>query len=1061
MPRYRPVDSRVDFPALEGRILEFWRKARIFEKSLESRRGAPEWVFYEGPPTANGKPGIHHVVSRTFKDVFPRYRAMTGHYVHRKAGWDCHGLPVELEIEKEIGTQTKRDIEEFGIREFNARCRESVTRYVKDWERLTERIGFWLDLSEAYWTMTPDYIESVWWSLKRLHELGLLFEDDRSAAYCPRCGTGLSDHEVALGYTTVTDPSVTVRFPVTSGPLAERGASILAWTTTPYTLTANVALAVHPEITYAVVRSNGEPLVVAEALAPKLFGDDVVIEERLPANDLAGLSYEPPFDFIGGDGNAHIVVTGDFVTTAEGTGVVHIAPAFGQDDLDTGRRFGLAMVNPMDERGRLTDLAGPYTGMPVKEADPHITRDLEGSGKLWASSPYEHTYPLCWRCDTPLIYWARQSWYVGTRERKQQLLDANEDVGWYPEHIKHGRYGDWLRNNVDWALSRERFWGTPLPIWRCENRHDTVVGSLTELSDLAGRDVTRVDPHRPDIDEVMLSCPECGADARRVPEVIDAWYDSGAMPFAQWGYHPDLGRGAAEFERRFPADFICEAVDQTRGWFYSLMAEGVLLFDQSAYRNCVVLGLIVDKDGRKMSTRVGNALDPWTVLDRYGADALRWFLVAAGSPWTERRVYPEAVEDVVRRFLLTLWNTYAFFVTYANLDDADPGGPAVPLADRPPIDRWALSRLHGVVAHVRDALESYDATGAAREIDTFVDDLSNWYVRRSRRRFWDPARTTDAATKGAAYQTLYECLATLAGLLAPFTPFVAEEIYGNLAPAGSPESVHLSDYPSPDDAHRDPELEAAMDVSRKLVTLGRAARTQAGARVRQPLARALIHVPGDPRRLDPLIDLIAEELNVRTVQFAETAGELTTVRVRPNFRVLGPRLGARAQEVGRVLADDDGRLAADLAAGRSVMVPLGSGEAVELAPDDVEVLHEPGASWGVAAEGGLTVALDVEISPELKREGLAREIVHAVQGARKTAGLAVADRIELSIDAEGEAAEAVKEHRDLISAEVLATQLALGLASLDDGTVVHTDRIDLDGVNVGIAIRKVASFSGS
>jgi isoleucyl-tRNA synthetase len=1039
-------------PAVEGRVLEFWRDARIFEKSLELRTGAPEWVFYEGPPTANGKPGIHHVESRTFKDVYPRFRTMSGYYVHRKAGWDCHGLPVELEIEREIGTKTKRDIEAFGIEEFNRRCRESVTRYIAEWERLTDRIGFWLDLSDAYFTMTPDYIESVWWAIKRLHEQGLLFEDLKSVAYCPRCGTGLSDHEVAQGYTTVTDPSVYVRFPVTSGPLSAKDAAILAWTTTPYTLFANVALAVHPQVPYVLVKTGDERLVVAEALAPKLFGEDAEIEERLTAADLEGLTYEPVFDAYPPDGKAHVVVTADFVTTEDGTGIVHIAPAFGQDDLDLGKRYGLATINPMDTEGRF--VGGPHAGVFVKDADEAIITDLEAAGKLWKFVPYEHTYPLCWRCSTPLIYWARPSWYVRTTARKDELLRENEKVDWYPEHIKHGRYGDWLANNVDWALSRERYWGTPLPVWRCGSNHVTVVGSMAELSELAGRDVRKVDPHRPAIDEVTIACADCGEEARRVPEVIDAWFDSGAMPFAQWGY-PYAGK--EEFKKRYPADFISEAIDQTRGWFYSLMAESVLLFGENAYRNVVCLGHIVDQDGRKMSKSLGNILDPWTVLDAQGADGLRWYLLTSGSPWAARRVYPEALEDVVRRFLLTLRNTHAFFVTYANVDGVDAASLDVPSAERPPLDRWVLSQLHETVATAREGLERYDATGAGRRIDQFVDDLSNWWVRRSRRRFWDPAGTrVNDIGKRSAYATLYECLTTVARLLAPFTPFVADDLWRGLVsevdPA-APESVHLADYPREDPTKLDPGLDEAMATIRQIVALGRAARTEAKVRTRQPLSRALVHVPGDPARLTTLLDLVAEELNVKEIAFAASEGELAGYRARPNFKALGPRLGPRVKDVAAALAHDDGTLAGELAAGRPVTLDLDGGEVV-VGPEEVDLMRETREGWRLASDGATAVALDLTLTDDLRSEGLAREVIRAIQDARKEAGLDVSDRIEVTLfvaDEERTAAQdgPIDRFVELITGETLATHLRV-----EAGPGAGEPAVELDGHRIWVAIER-------
>ena len=1022
MARYRPVGPP-DFPALERRILERWRAERVFERTLELRKDAPEWVFYEGPPTANGRPGIHHVESRTFKDIYPRFKTMTGHRVPRKAGWDCHGLPVELEVEKEIGTSGKRDIEAFGVARFNDLCRASVTRYVEDWERMTERIGFWLDLSEAYRTMDPTYVESVWWSLKELHGRDLLFEADRVTAYCPRCGTGLSDHEVAMGYAQVTDPSVFVRFPVVeaSDPAAE-GAALLVWTTTPWTLISNEGAAVNPDQGYAIVDGPGGRVIVADTLKDAVVGEQYPARESIAGSRLVGTRYEPPFPNVE-PGAAHRVVAADFVGMEEGTGIVHLAPAFGAEDLDVGRHQGWPMFKPIDDAGRFTDLTPveDVRGLFFKDADGPITEDLERRGLLFRGGTTEHTYPLCWRCDTPLLYYARTSWYIRTTAVKDRLLEVNESVNWYPDHIKHGRYGDWLENNVDWALSRERYWGTPLPLWRCGQGHVTAVGSLQELSGLADRDVTGVDPHRPAIDEVTFPCPACGEEARRVPEVIDAWYDSGAMPFAQWGYHPDLGRGKAEFQARFPADFISEAVDQTRGWFYSLMAEGVLLRDSTAYRNCVVLGHVVDKDGRKMAKRLGNVIDPWTVLDRQGADALRWFMLTSGSPWQARRISMEVLDDVVRRFLMTLWNVYAFAVTYANADDVDPSADPVPVAERPLLDRWILSQLHGTARTARDGLEAYDATGAGRRIGAFVDDLSNWYVRRARRRFWSPGEAGASADTMAAHQTLHACLVTLSRLLAPFTPFVSEELYGNLAGTEAMPSVHMTDYPEADEAVIDPALDAAMAEARAVSSLGRTVRNDAKVKVRQPLARAVVHVHGDPEELRPLLDLVAEELNVKEVAFAESAEELGRWRAKPSYRDLGPKLGPKVKDVAAALAADDGTLAGALARGDEVEV---AGH--RLSTDDVDLVQETESGWGVASEGGTTVALDLDVTPELRREGLARDLVRAIQDARKAAGLEVTDRIELWVEASGEAAEALAEHRGWIAGEVLAIVLEDG-----------------------------------
>jgi isoleucyl-tRNA synthetase len=1048
---YRAVDSKVDLPALEQRVLEFWRDSRIFEKSMELRQGAPEWIFYEGPPTANGLPGLHHVESRTFKDIYPRFRTMAGYFVRRKGGWDCHGLPVELEVEKQIGTKTKRDIEEFGIAEFNRLCRESVKRYVAEWNRVTERIGFWIDLDDAYWTMDTEYVESVWWALKTLHGNGLLFEDHKSVAYCPRCGTGLSDHEVALGYTQVEDPSVFVRFPVVE-PSDERltGAALLAWTTTPWTLPSNLGMAVDPEATYAVVETGGEHLVLAEALTDKVLGTDGRVVATLPGEALVGTRYSPPYENL--DEGTHRVAAADFVALNEGTGLVHIAPGYGSDDLALGRREGWPVFNPMDDAGRFTDGVPEFLrGRFVKEADDDIIEDLRRRGLLLRAERYVHTYPLCWRCDTPLLYVARTSWYIRTTAKKDRLLEVNESVNWYPEHIKHGRYGNWLENNVDWALSRERYWGTPLPLWRCAKRHVTAVGSLTELSERAGRDVTGVDPHRPTIDEVVFACPECGEEARRVPDLIDVWFDAGAMPYAQWGYQPELGRGEQEFPARLPADFICEAIDQTRGWFYTLMAEGVLLFDSTAYRNVVCLGLLVDREGRKMSKSVGNVIDPWTVLDRQGADALRWFLIAGGSPWASRRVSVEAIDEVVRQFVLTLWNVYAFYVTYANADGFDPSeAPSVPVGERPPLDRWALSQLARTVREAREGMEGYDATRAGRRIAQFVDDLSNWYVRRARRRFWTASRHgSGERDKAAAYLTLHECLTTVARLLAPFTPFITEELWSNLAAGrdGAPESVHLADYPETDEAAIDPSLDQAMQAVREIVSLGRTVRTDTKTRVRQPLARAVVHYAGDHSALLPLLDLVAEELNVGSVEFAESAEQFGRWRAKPNFRVLGPRLGPGVKEVARVLSADDGALAGALARGDRV-----EAGGVALGPEDVDLSQDVLEGWGVAAEGGITVALDLEITPELRLEGLAREVVRLVQDARKTAGLDVADRIELGLWSTGHIADAVRAHRDFIVGETLAVALTDAVEDPE-----YAEDAEAEGSPVRITLRRASS----
>jgi isoleucyl-tRNA synthetase len=1047
-PRFRPVDPKVRFPDLEHSILAFWEEANVFPRSLAQREGAPEWVFYDGPPTANAKPHIGHAVTRTFKDVYPRYRTMTGHLVHRKAGWDCHGLPVEIEVEKEIGTTGKRDIEAFGVAEFNERCRVSVRRYVRDWEDLTRRIGFWIDMDDAYWTMDPSYIESVWWSLKRLHERGMLVEADKVTAYCPRCGTALSDAEVALGYETVEDPSVYVRFPIIEAADPELvGASLLVWTTTPWTLPSNTGVAVDPSAEYVVAEKGGERLLVAKPLVSVALGDEWSALESVRGEALIGARYEPPYPNVEG---AHTVVAGAFVQMEDGTGIVHMAPAFGAEDLEVGQVEGWPVFKPVGDDGRFNDLAPAFIrGLFVKDADPVIIEDLASRNRLLRAGTIEHTYPFCWRCGTPLLYYARTSWYVRTTAVKERLLEVNEEVDWHPDHIKHGRYGNWLENNVDWAVSRERYWGTPLPIWRCSEMHATAIGSLAELGTLVGRDLSDLDPHRPQIDEITFACPECGEEARRVPEVIDAWYDSGAMPFAQWAHHPELGRGEEPFERRFPADFISEAIDQTRGWFYTLMAEGVLHFDSTAYRAVVCFGFIVDEQGRKMSKSLGNVVDPMAVMERHGADALRWVLLTSGSPWSSRRLGDTVLEEAVRQFLLTLWHVHSFFVLYANAEGFDPDAePAPPISARPLLDRWILSRLAGTVREVREGMDGYDATGAGRRIQSFVDDLSNWYVRRSRRRFWNPGGGGGAESV-AAFHTLHECLVTTATLLAPFTPFVSEEIWSNLA-AGRherPESVHLADYPQVDEGAVDPGLDEGMALARLVVELGRRIRTETKTRTRQPLPVAVVHLPSAPGSFSSLRDTVAEELNVKKVDIAGSAEVFGRWRAKPDFKVLGPRLGPRVQAVAAALAEDDGTLAGRLVEGDSVEVIVG-GEPLTIGPGDVQLLHDVRSGLGVASEGGVTVALELEVTPELRREGVARELVRMIQDARKAAGLEVTDRIALAVGTSGEPADALAAYQGEIAAETLAVTV-----TADGGDGFRLEGM-LDGTPVVVTLRK-------
>jgi isoleucyl-tRNA synthetase len=1051
-PVFPAFPTRVDLPALEREMLRRWQETAVFERSLEQTADGPLWVFYEGPPTANGKPGAHHVEARVFKDLFPRFKTMKGYHVPRRAGWDCHGLPVELAVEKELGFTGKRDIEAYGIAEFNERCRASVLRHVADFSAMTERMGYWCDLDSAYRTMDTDYIESVWWSLQQIFDSGLLVEDHRVTPYCPRDETPLSDHEVSLGYADVVDPSVYVRFPLTGGPLADLApeaggrVALLVWTTTPWTLVSNTAVAAHPDVTYVAARTaDGEVLVVAEPLLARTLGtptedggdSGVTVLRRLTGRELAGSTYQRPFELLpnghfedpdagsdAADGPAaHYVVLADYVTVEDGTGLVHQAPAFGAEDLAVAREYGLPVVNPIGPDGRFRADVPLVGGMFFKEADEPLVADLRERGLLWRYEPYPHSYPLCWRCDTPLINYALPSWYIRTTAIKDKLLAENQATDWHPERIKDGRYGEWLRNNVDWALSRNRFWGTPLPVWRCgeDPKHLVCVGSLTELSSLAGRDLSGLDPHRPYVDEVTLPCPTCGATARRVPEVIDVWYDSGSMPFAQWGAPH---RNRAEFERQYPAQFICEAIDQTRGWFYTLMAIGTLVFGRSSYETVLCLGLLLDADGRKMSKHLGNVLDPFELFDRHGADAVRWLMLAGGSPWADRRVSHEGLEEIVRKVLLTYWNTASFFTLYANANGWSPAegeaAPAPAPADRPALDRWALSELHATVREVDAALESFDSLRAGRRLAAFIDDLSNWYVRRSRRRFWDG--------EPAALATLHECLTVLTRLMAPFTPFLTDWMWQRLwcsVHPKDPDSVHLTPWPETADALIDPQLGEQVALVRRVVELGRAARAGQAVKTRQPLSRALVGAQGFAALPAELRAQIAEELNVAAVDGLEAAGEaggagLVDVSVKPNYRALGRRFGNRTPLVAKAITE----AGADAASRHAVVV---DGETVELSDDELIVTETPREGWAVTAESGLSVALDLRVTPELRRAGVARDVVRVVQERRKAIGLDVTDRIELWwAAASPQVGEALREHAAAVAAEVLAVSFRAG-----------------------------------
>ena len=1031
---FAAVPQQPDLPRLEERVLARWRERNVVRQALEANPDGPLYRFYEGPPTANGRPGVHHIEARVFKDLFPRHRAMKGYRVPRKAGWDCHGIPVELEVEKELGFNRKQDIEDYGVEAFNVRCRESVQRYVDDWISLTERIAFWVDADDAYWTMAPSYVESVWWSLKRLWDEGLIYEGHRVVPYCPRCGTALSDHEVAQGYAETEDPSVYVRFPLREGPLADEDAALLVWTTTPWTLISNTAVAIGSDIAYVLVDTPAHgKLVLAADLVEAALGDEATLLRTVEPSELLGRHYEAPFDFVAVDSDWRFVTEADFVTTADGTGIVHLAPAFGADDLEVAKRHALPMVNPVDGEGRFTEAITPFAGQFVKDADTAITEDLRARGRLVRDGSYIHTYPFCWRCDTPLLYYAKPSWYIATTKIRERLLEVNAGVDWHPEHIRDGRYGDWLANNVDWSLSRERYWGTPLPLWRCDAcAQVTAVGSLAELSERTGTDHSTLDPHRPYVDDIAIPCDACeGGTAHRVPEVIDAWYDSGSMPFAQFGY-PHQPGSQERFAERFPADYICEAIDQTRGWFYSLMAVSTLLFDENSYRTVLCLGHIVDEDGRKMSKRLGNVIDPWELIGSRGADPVRWLMTTDGSPWLTRRVGHEIVDDVVRKLFLTLWNTVYFFATYARIDGWQPSRSPVPVEERPVMDRWILAELSSLVDTVDTSLDRYDATTAGRRIAAFVDDLSNWYVRRSRRRFWASGVSAD---KDAAFTTLHTCLVELSRLMAPFTPFLADELWERLVvdvEAGAAPSVHLTAFPAADESARDDELRRAMASARRVVALGRKAREDAGIGVRQPLRQALVTLPGSERAYwERVADIVADELNVRDVVLPRGETETVTRHLKPNFRALGPEHGKRTPQVAAAISEADAdSVAAALESNGAAVVEV-EGVGVTVTSGQVAVIEESVTGWEVASDGTHGVALDLDLDDDLRREGIAREVMRALNDLRKRCDLPLDARIRLTLAAEGEVAKALAEHRDTVATEVLADDLTL--AEVDDG----------------------------
>ena len=1041
---YKKVSTSLNFAEREMEVLEFWKEHKIFERSIEKRKEGPTFTFYDGPPTANGKPHIGHILTRVIKDIIPRYKTMKGYRVLRKAGWDTHGLPVELEVEKKLGINGKPQIENYGVEPFIHKCKESVWTYEKEWRKMSERVGFWADMDNPYVTYHNTYIESIWWALKQIWDKGLIYKGHKIVPYCSRCGTSLSSHEVAQGYKDVNEPSVYVKFNVKGQP----GVFLLAWTTTPWTLPSNVGLTVNPDETYIKARCEDEVYILAEALAESVLAEKFEVLGKMKGIELFGLEYEPLFDFAldGLDKKAYYVVTDDFVTLTEGTGIVHTAPAFGEDDARVGKKFDLPFVQLVNEQGKFIDCVTPWKDVFVKDADPQIIENLDGRNLLYKTVDYEHSYPFCWRCDTPLLYYARNTWYIKTTAIKDKMIRNNKEINWLPESIRDGRFGNFLENNIDWALSRERYWGTPLPIWECECGYRHMIGSIDELKKMGENVPDDIELHKPYIDNVFLKCPKCNSNKmKRVSEVIDCWFDSGAMPFAQWHYPFE---NKELFEDNFPADFISEALDQTRGWFYTLHAISTLLFDKPAYKNCIVLGLVQDKDGQKMSKHKGNVVDPWTVLDKQGADAVRWYFYTASSPWLPSRFYEEAVSEAQRKFMGTLWNTYAFYILYANIDKFDPSNYKLEYDKLLVMDKWVLSRLNSLVKNVDKNLENYRITEAGRAIQEFTDDLSNWYVRRSRERFWGNGMEQD---KINAYMTLYTALETLAKVSSPFVPFMAEEIYQNLVRSfdnQAPESIHLCDFPTYNEALIDKDLEKNMDLVLKIVVLGRAGRNGASIKTRQPIGK--MYVKAGFQLSSLFMDVIKEELNVKEIIFTEDTDSFTQYKLKPQLKTVGPKYGKLVSKIGKALNEADGfEIVNTFKKGESFFLKVGE-EKVELVEEDVlvEVTHKEG--YITTTENNVSVVLDTNLTPELIEEGFVREIISKVQTMRKEAGFEVQDRITLYYWNNNKIAEVIDKNRNLISDEILGNKLIEGKGSNNS----YIKEWNINGENVELAVER-------
>ena len=1033
---YKPVDTNLDFTKREKEILEFWKENQIFEKSVEMNKGKEPFTFYDGPPTANGKPHIGHILTRVMKDIIPRFKSMKGYDVLRKAGWDTHGLPVELEVEKSLGIDGKPEIEKYGIEPFIKKCKESVFKYKSEWEKMSDRIGYWVDMEDPYVTYDDNYIESIWWFLKQVHEKGLLYKGHKIVPYCPRCGTALSSHEVAQGYKDVEEKSIFVKFRT----VKDKNTFFLAWTTTPWTLPSNVALCMNPVEDYTKIKVGDEFYILADALIDSLFDEYEKIETK-KGKDYEGEKYIPLFDFADVKENEAYYVTCDgYVTLTDGSGIVHIAPAFGEDDANVGRNYNLPFVQMVDERGRFVKGTGELEGLFAKDGDKLVIEYLKNRGLLFKELMFTHSYPYCWRCDTPLLYYARSSWFIKMTAVRDELLKSNASVNWMPPTIGTGRMGNFLENVIDWGISRERYWGTPLPIWVCNKCGKVhVIGSREELKKLSGLKED-IELHRPYIDKVTWDC-ECGGKMERTPEVCDCWLDSGSMPFAQWHYPFE---NKEKFEKFYPADFISEAVDQTRGWFYTLLAVSTIAFGRSPFKNCIVLGHVNDKDGIKMSKHKGNVVDPWTVLDNQGADATRWHFYTSSAPWLPSRFYPEAVSEGQRKFLGTLWNTYAFFVLYAEIDKFNPKEYDINKVKLSVMDKWILSKLNSLIKFVDEGLNEYKITETAREIGEFVDGLSNWYVRRCRERYWGSEMTED---KKAAYMTLYTVLSTLSLVIAPYTPFMAESIYQNLVRTfreDAPLSVHLCSYPTADEKYIDKELEDGMEDVLKVVFLGRAARSKSNIKNRQPLSKLMYN--GHKNLSDELKGLIEDELNVKDCVISDTSSDFICYELKPQLKTLGPKYGKLLNQIREFLATCDAKDVVNKVKNGGVFKTKLGGEEVEFSESDLLISVTNKEGFASETDGEITVVLDTELTPELIEEGILREIVSKIQTMRKEAGFEVVDHIKVGYSAEGLAKKVLDEKAYL--KDVLGE-------SADEKLNGYVKEWDVNGNKVTLSVEKI------